>query len=383
MINLLSSATFVPPHKFTTPDLVAALGRKLSPEMLTTIGSLGVNQRYSALENYPNFLTGESMHPTISATDLAVAAGKKCIEQWGGDPRKIGLLVAATNTPAQLLPCLASEVMANMHGVLSRSISTVSMQAQGCSVLLKSIEVAQWYLCSNPHNVALVLMSEAHTPYITQLLREEYFGYREIAQMRKSRSADEAGIARERLNTTLVVQAMLFGDGAVALLIGREDGEATFGPITHLTNDDPEDVKLLTMEGGSLHPCVGGKPQYFMQPKVPGRGAHYAAKTVKRTLEHPQSPVHSLEQVEGYLIHTGSRKILDGVCSQLSLSPESPRVRTSYEVLESYGNLSSASTGFMLAEKSVRQGVHLAVGFGVGFTASAGLISFHGSGTNH
>jgi len=195
MINLLSSATSVPPHRFTTPDLVAALGRKLSPEMLSTIGSLGVNQRYSALENYPDFLTGESMHPTTSATDLAVAAGKKCIEQWGGDPRKIGLLVAATNTPAQLLPCLASEVMANMHGLLSRSISTVSMQAQGCSVLLKSIEVAQWYLCSNPHNVALVLMSEAHTPYITQLLREEYLGYREIAQMRKSRAADEAQIA--------------------------------------------------------------------------------------------------------------------------------------------------------------------------------------------
>ncbi len=90
------------------------------------------------------------MRPTTSATDLGVAAAKKCIDEWGGDPREIGLLIAATNTPSQLLPCLASEVMANLHGLLSRSISTVSMQAQGCSVLLKTVEVARWFLCSNP-----------------------------------------------------------------------------------------------------------------------------------------------------------------------------------------------------------------------------------------
>lgn len=118
------------------------------------------------------------MNPTTSATDLGVEAAKKCIEQWGGDPRDSGLLIAATNTPSQLLPSLASEVMAELHGVLSRSISTVSMQAQGCSVLLKTVEVTQWYLASNRQKVALVLLSEAHTPLITPLLRDEYLGFR-------------------------------------------------------------------------------------------------------------------------------------------------------------------------------------------------------------
>ena len=40
--------------------------------------------------------------------------------------------------------------MGKTHGLLSRHLRTVSMQAQGCSVLLKSIEVAQWYLSANP-----------------------------------------------------------------------------------------------------------------------------------------------------------------------------------------------------------------------------------------
>jgi 3-oxoacyl-[acyl-carrier-protein] synthase III len=375
MPNLLSSAIALPPHRFSTTDLIASLMYKLSPELINTIGTLGVDQRYSTLENYPDFLAGEEMSPSTSVTDMSIKAASEAIEKWGGDPSRIGLLIAATNTPSQLLPCLASEMMAGMRNVLSRSISTVSMQAQGCSVLLKSIEVARWYLCSNTNKVALVVVAEAHTPYISPLLGDEYFGYRELARKRKNCAEDE--LEKLRTDTTLVVQAMLFGDGAVAFLVGTEEGIASFGPISHLTNDEAQDVDLLSMEGGGLHPVVNGRPHYMMRPNVPSRGAHYAVSTVNSVLGDPRSPVHSLSQIEGCLIHTGSKKILDGVCAQLDLLPDSSKVRTSYEILQNYGNLSSASTGFMLAEKNFRQGPALVVGFGVGFAASAGLLNFN------
>lgn len=51
-------------------------------------------------------------------------------------------------------------------------------------------------------------------------------------------------------------------------------------------------------------------------------------------------------------------------------------VQGSYEVLKHYGNLSSTSTGFMLAEKDDRRGPTIVVGFGVGFTASAGIMNY-------
>ncbi len=377
MINLLSAATSTPKHAFKTTDLSNALMHKLSPELINTLNSLGVDQRYSVMDNYPDFLAGKPMNARSSTTELGVGATKRCIEEWQGDPSRIGLLVAATNTPDQMLPCLASEVMGQTHGLLSRSLRTVSMQAQGCSVLLKSIEVAQWYLAANPGKLAMVLMAEAHTPYVAPLLRDEYHGFREVIRMRKEQKLNESQFAQKRMDTTFVIQSMLFGDGAVALLVGKEEGKPSFGPICHLTNENTDDVNLLTMNSNSSHEFLKGRPQYFMQPSVPNRGAHYAVSTVKDVLQHPDSPVSNIAQVDDCLIHTGSKKILDGVCSQLHLDTDSMKVQGSYEVLKNYGNLSSASTGFMLAEKDDWTGPTIVVGFGVGFTASAGIMNYN------
>lgn len=377
MINLLSAATSVPQNVFKTTELVGSLMHKFSPELINTISRLGVEQRFSTLENYPDFLCGKPKMATSSTTELAVAATTRCINEWGGDPNRIGLLIAATNTPDQMLPCLASEIMGRTHGLLSRSLRTVSMQAQGCAVLLKSIEVAQWYLAANPGKLAIVVMSEAHTPYVAPLMRDEYSGYREIIRMRKDGRIDPDQFEQQRLDTTFVIQSMLFGDGAVALLVGKEEGKPAFGPISHLTNDSPNDINLLTMVRSSSHPFLKGRPQYFMQPNVPTRGAHYALTTVRNVLQHPDSPVTDLTQVNDCLIHTGSKKILDGVCTQLDLQPESAKVHGSYKVLEHYGNLSSASTGFMLAGKKEWSGPTIVVGFGVGFTGSAGIMNFN------
>jgi 3-oxoacyl-[acyl-carrier-protein] synthase-3 len=376
MISLVSASTATPENRFSTTELVASMMHKLSPELINTICTLGVENRYSTMDNYADFLSGAPMNQTSSTTELGVNATRKCIEEWGGDPSQIGLLIAATNTPDQMLPCLASEVMGRTHGLLPRSLSTVSMQSQGCSVMLKSVEVAQWYLAANPGKMAIVLMSEAHTPYVAPLLRDEYYGFREIARMRKNEKLSDDAFTQERTETTLAIQSMLFGDGAVALLLGTDQsGKPTFGPICHLTNDNPDDVNLLTMTSHSNHPALKGKPQYFMRPAVPARGAHYAVTTVNDVLHNPMSPVSDLSQVDDCLIHTGSKKILDGVCSQLHLDADSTKVEKSYDVLENYGNLSSASTGFMLAGKKEWAGPAMVVGFGVGFTASAGLMS--------
>jgi len=377
MINLMSAATATPQHQLKTTELVASLMHKLSPELINTICGLGVDNRYSVMDNYAEFLEGGPMNATSSTTRLGIDATRRCLEEWGGDPARVGLLVAATNTPDQMLPCLASEVMGQTHGLLSRSLRTVSMQSQGCSVLLKSVEVAQWYLAANPNKLAIVLMAEAHTPYVAPLLSEEYHGYRELVRLRKEDRLDGDEFEQQRLDTTFVIQSMLFGDGAVALLMGRQEGKPSFGPIAHLTNDDPDDMGLLTMTSNSSHPLLKGRPQYFMKPAVPSRGAHYAVSTVKSVLSDPDSPVSSLNQVEDCMIHTGSKKILDGVCSQLALSPDSEKVMGSYEVLKNYGNLSSASTGFMLAEKEEWNGPAIIAGFGVGFAASAGVMSLN------
>ncbi|HEX3282202.1 MAG TPA: 3-oxoacyl-[acyl-carrier-protein] synthase III C-terminal domain-containing protein, partial [Pyrinomonadaceae bacterium] len=238
-------------------------------------------------------------------------------------------------------------------------------------------EVAQWYLAANPGKLAIVLMAESHTPYVAPLLRDQYYGFRETIKLRKEHKIHAAQFEAQRLDTTFVIQSMLFGDGAVALLVGTEEGKPTFGPISHLTNEETGDAELLSMTHHSSHPFLKGRPQYFMRSTVPARGAHYAVTTVKNVLEHPDSPVSSMSDVDECLIHTGSKKILDGVCSQLHLDTDSTKVQSSYQVLRNYGNLSSASTGFMLAEKDDWTGPTIVVGFGVGFTASAGIMNYN------
>src|SRR5216110_2961238 len=202
MISLIQASTATPANKVSTTELVAAMMHKLSPELINSICSLGVENRYSAMDNYADFLGGAPAHLTSSTTNLGVDATRRCTEEWGGDPSQIGLLVAATNTPDQMLPCLASEVMGRTYGILPRSMSTVSMQSQGCSVMLKSVEVAQWYLAANPGKMAVVLMSEAHTPFVAPLLRDEYYGFREIARMRKSDQIDDVAFEQQRIETT-------------------------------------------------------------------------------------------------------------------------------------------------------------------------------------
>src|SRR5258707_3637496 len=210
MISMISASTATPQNRVGTTELIASMMHKLSPELINTVGSLGVHNRYSAMDNYGDFLTGTPMNTTSSTTELGVNATRKCIEEWGGDPSQIGLLVAATNTPDQMLPCLASEVMGRTHGLLSRSLRTVSMQSQGCSVMLKSVEVAQWYLAANPGKLAVVLMAEAHTPYVAPLIRDEYYGFREIARIRKNSKLTDAEFEQQRTETTLAIQSMLF-----------------------------------------------------------------------------------------------------------------------------------------------------------------------------
>src|SRR3977135_2549903 len=271
MISMISASTATPQNRISTTELVASMMHKLSPELINTLCTLGVENRYSAMDNYADFLTGAPMNATSSTTELGVNATRKCIEKWGGDPSQIGLLIAATNTPDQMLPCLASEVMARTHGLLPRSLSTVSMQSQGCSVMLKSVEVAQWYLAANPGKMAVVLMSEAHTPFVAPLLRNEYHGFREIARMRKNGVINDAEFEAERTETTLVIQSMLFGDGAVALLLGTDQaGKPTFGPISHLTNDSPDDVNLLSMVSNSTHPALNREAAVPHAARVPG-----------------------------------------------------------------------------------------------------------------
>lgn len=78
MINLIASAISTPPNAVSTTEMLAAMSHKLSPELVNTIGSLGVERRFSTLENLPQFLGGEPMYAASSSTEMGVRAARRC-----------------------------------------------------------------------------------------------------------------------------------------------------------------------------------------------------------------------------------------------------------------------------------------------------------------
>ncbi|MCP4664013.1 MAG: hypothetical protein GY856_52185 [bacterium] len=176
--------------------------------------------------------------------------------------------------------------------------------------------------------------------------------------------------------TLALIQAFLFGDGAVAMVLGTEGGRMGVGPMHHLTNQQPVDREILWLEGGGSEcPELKGFPRYRMGPAVRSRGPVYAEHTIRAVLGDPDTPISSIPEADVVLIHTGSKIILDQVCQCLRLDPQCEQVATSYKVLSNYGNLSAAAAGFMLEECTAQDGVCLLSTFGLGFSASATTVT--------
>lgn len=371
---VLSIATHVPGKKISTASMLESFEGRLSPELADTLLRLEVESRYSIVSNFPDYLAGKAPRELITTTtDLGIEAVKKCFSKADPKEKPIGLMMVATDTPNRPLPCLGYELLTAFPDEIPHDINIVNMQNQGCSVLPKMFEMAGYYLKANPERRALIVASEGHTGYAAPRSEPYFHGLRQLQEL----SGDKVNAVEELL------EAFLFGDGAVAILLGADEESPVFlprvGPFTHLTNQDRTDLELLSMnEGGVLTPTHELFPHYRMSRDVPKRGAFYAEHCVAQLLQKFSDMLAQPEDAAAFLIHTGSKKILDGVCKILGTEPNNGRVQSCYKILREYANLSACSIGFILEDslQSKWDGVGLLVSFGVGFSGSAGVVSY-------
>jgi 3-oxoacyl-[acyl-carrier-protein] synthase-3 len=294
---------------------------------------------------------------------MAVCAARKCLAKARHNGAEIGLVIAATNTPSRLVPGLVSDMFAQMPE-LPREAMNLSLQGQGCSPMLKAIEAARWYVQVNPQKRVLVICMESTTAMSQPLSRDRYVSFKE------ARTPDEVQ------GTVDVLHGFLFADGAVAMLLQAEGNGPVFGPSTHLTNEHPDDSNLGHIVGaGSDMPAIVGRPIYKLEPGITERGTFYALNTMSRLLAHRDCPLSTAREADQILIHTGSRKILDGICDSLGVKNDSAQVASAYHILARYGNLTGASLGFMIADALPKaRGPMLLLSFGLSFSGSAGIL---------
>ena len=156
-----------PEHCYSTDDLVAPVVSRMSDELRHAVAELRIDQRYSAVAELPEYLAGRRPLSVSSGTTmLAARAARRCLDESGMQRGEVGLLIAASNSQQRILPGLAPDLIAALPDRLSPSIASINMQGQGCSSLLKAIEVARWFLASHPQKKVLVVISEVQTPYM-------------------------------------------------------------------------------------------------------------------------------------------------------------------------------------------------------------------------
>lgn len=357
-------AAQLPAPRWTTQELLEAAEKRFTDKLRDMLARLGVNARHSVLANYPDVLfKGAEPELAISGSVLATQAAREAIEKAGIDPGEIGLVLGVTSSPSRLLPSLVCDLFVHMPE-LRRDTPNLSIEYMGCSAIAKAVDCARWFLTCQPDKYVLVCFMDAITP-LSPPLPGTYAHFSEVSS------------PQERQQTVNAMHGLLFGDASVAMLLSAHAPGPAFGSIIHLTNVTACDAELGTVpDGGSDIPVVrGARREYTLSPDVTPRGTFYATSTVAQVLAQ-QDKVKDPKNTTRLLMHTGSERILDGLCKEFGVSPQSPVVASSYRVLRDYGNTIGCSVPLMLADPEPwPEGDALMVAFGLSFSCGAGVMT--------
>jgi predicted naringenin-chalcone synthase len=164
-----------------------------------------------------------------------------------------------------------------------------------------------------------------------------------------------------------MVAHALFSDAAAAVVLppGGRRRASGFEVVDIVALTDPTTGDHMTWDVTDLGFRMG------LSPRVPDVLAVHVGAMIRERLLAPNGL--AVEDVGGWAIHPGGRRILEVVAEQLRLSAS--RMRPSYDVLDEFGNCSSATVLLVLNRLRARPGVPaVAMAFGPGLTLYAALL---------
>lgn len=282
----------------------------------------GIRQRYIADE-------GEC------ASDLAVAASEKLFAEHDIDRSTIDFLLLCTQTPDYPLPTTACLLQQRLQ--LPRSCGALDFNL-GCSGFVYGLAMANGLIHSGAAHRVLLLTAETYSKYID---------------------------AEDRSLRTI------FGDAAAATLIEARD-EPTLSGFQFGTDGSGADTLLAT--GGARPAKDAHKPRhkkrwksqlYMDGPALMSFTINAIPDLVDAVLAQAGQ---SREDVELYLLHQATFKMLHELQQRLRVSPEQLPI-----ILEHCGNTVSSTLPIVIDQLrrngQLRPGVNsMLVGFGVGWS---------------
>lgn len=335
LTTIAATGMYVPEATLTSAELEVSLG--LSPGWIAA--RTGVAARRLAA-------------PHEATSDLAIAAGRRALEASGAAPATVDLLILATSTPDHPLPPTAPLVA---HGLGLTAAGAFDLAA-ACSGFLYGLGTARAYIGAGLARRVLLI---------------------------------GANVMSRRLNWRDRDTAVLFGDGAGAVLLEAAPAETEVTPAASAQPGRPRLLATTLGADGSGYPLL----------QVPGGGSRaplshadldaaadrmrmkgtllfrHAIRQMGKTLSDCLAAVGLEPAAIDHLIpHQANRRILEAVARELGLPAE--RILSN---IDRYGNTSAASIPILLHEAAtggtLRPGELVALtAFGGGLTSAAALL---------
>ena len=309
----------VPERVITNADLERMLDT--SDEWITS--RTGMKERHAARADEPT-------------SDIALAASRNALVQAGLDARDLNCIIVATVTPDYAVPATAC-VLGSKLGV--PGVAAFDMEI-GCSGFIYGLTVAASMVRTGVFRRVLLVGAEE----LTRLVNYE------------DRST-----------------AILFGDGAGAVILEAAAADSFLGAELGADGSRPEDLYLPF--SGTAQPPPTAEDVAMKRNTIHMNGREVFRFAVTKMIEATDVALAQAgvtrEQVTWLIPHQANKRIIDAAAKYLDMPSERVIVN-----IDRYGNTSAASIPMALSEAvadgKLRDGdVILFVGFGAGLSWGA------------
>ncbi|MBC7536001.1 MAG: type III polyketide synthase [Ferruginibacter sp.] len=329
MSKIISIATAVPKNKYTQQELFLFADKLFSStedetrKLKYLYNHSGITNRYSVIEDFSSAPDKRSFFPptddlepfpsiekrmqlfTKFATPLSVNAIQDCIQDRIVKNEITHLItVSCTGISA---PGLDLQIIETMD--LPSNITRTAVNFMGCYAAVHALKLADAFCSNNEGANVIVVCTELCTLHF-----------------QKTVSIDN------------LTASLLFGDGCAAMLVQNDNSKQNGIRVKSFFSDvsfkGKNEMAWEVSSKGFLMTLTGYVPALI---KEDFKALVMKAMAVENGL---------IEAITHWCIHPGGKQILQSISSSLELNQD--RLKYSYEVLNDFGNMSSATILFVL-----------------------------------
>ncbi len=277
--------------------------------------------------------------PGVTTSDLAVEAGRRCIEHSGVDPQDIDLVLVGTYTPDMPMPATACLVQDR----LGLRAMAFDIQA-ACAGFVFALVTGMQYVATGCSRTAMIIGADCNSRVVNPADKRTYPLFGDAAgAVILSRGTDQQGLLAYAVGS----------DGSGADLLCRPMGGAKL-PFSQASDlDDPR--QYLHMEGRPIYKWA-------------------IRQLAETTVDVLQQARLKMDDIDLVIFHQANMRIINSAVKEMGIDPGKV-----FNNLDRYGNTSAASIPLALDEAyqqgRIRPGdVILFSGFGGGLAWGTVLI---------